>query len=80
MGDGALVLVIVAVLWVEDQKSKKIRFRHENQLLLRVLGLSLIYGDDVVITIFSYLIIIIVGKMVLIFSYLIIIIVGKMVL
>lgn len=24
MGDGALVLVIVAVLWVEDQKSKKI--------------------------------------------------------
>lgn len=42
MGDGALVLVIVAVLWVEDKKSKKIRIRSENQLLLRTLGLSLI--------------------------------------
>lgn len=42
MGDGALVLVIVAVLWVEDQKSKKTRFGNENQLLLGTLGLSLI--------------------------------------
>lgn len=42
MGDGALVLVIVAVLWVEDKKSERVRFRNENQLLLRTLGLSLI--------------------------------------